>query len=523
MFNGIHVPVVFEPDNPRNPVLLSPDMNNADNTLEILIKLGFIGADQAGAARAAIAGVKDETKAGGTADANAAKDTDKLTASKREMLHLLHGMPPEFRQAGYSFIQGFYNPMFAGMTALTGLFLYAKKQLDDYNKSLDEIGINAAKADFLPGIEAKMEVLRNGAADMQKWLDTLAQEQSGEEGVAKALADQLGLMLAIATVKGALAKAEEALAIAKIKQGQASGRISPADAERQITEAQAKAVADEQRAKEKQRADTLGTKSFNLMGLEGIQKIIQPIAEAAKQAQTDEDARQARLKADAGTFGPKMPVLKEASDKTAAQLEYEKRMLTRHEEGTPGYAFQQGKVQEAQGQFDKAQAAIAQLQKILNAFAATQTPEAIAAATGLKDARERAVKQPDETAKAIGDLKIANAELAKNIATLTGPERAVVRAKQQTIYTEGITTEENRARADAKTLGEYAGRPSDSLSPADIAKIKAAIEDRDAALADAAAMISELAAAGEDSGQIAQFRADLREMRRDITAIQYSK
>ena len=52
MFNGIHAPVVFEPDNSRNPVLLSPVMNNADNTLEILIHVKGLRPHVAGRAAA---------------------------------------------------------------------------------------------------------------------------------------------------------------------------------------------------------------------------------------------------------------------------------------------------------------------------------------------------------------------------------------------------------------------------------------------------------------------------------------
>ena len=491
----------------------------ADNTLELLIKLGFIGQDQADAAKAALADVKGATTAGAAADVDAAKDTDKLTTSKREMLHLLHGLPPEFRQVGYSFIQGFYNPMFVGMTVLTGLYLYAKKQLDDYNKSLDEIGQKAAQADFLPGIEAKMDVLRTGARDMQTWLGHLAQEQTGKEGIAKALADQLGLMSAIATAKGAQAKAEESLAIAKIKQGQASGRISPADADRQIAEAQAKNVADEQARKEKQQYDVIATKSLDLMGLQGFQKIFQPIAEAAKQAQIDDEAHQARLKADADSARSKMPDANKAISDAAEKLTKAEAALAGATGGNvPGFVREdaQKKVEAAQDAFEKAKNAAAQQQKILNAFGATQTPEAAASAQALKDARGRSEKLAEDNAKAIGDLTREIAEQSKTNAGVTGPERATSRAKQQTILTEGVTTEENRALADAKTLGEYAGRPRDSLSPADIAKIKAAIADRDAALADAFAMISDLAAVGGDTAQMKTELAALSREVRDV-------
>ncbi len=490
-------------------------MNNADNVLEILIKIGLLTPENAEKARVALADVKDATKAGGAADADAAKDADKLTASKREMLHLLHGMPPEFRQVGYSFIQGFYNPMFAGMTALTGLFLYAKKQLDDYNKSLDEIGKTAAQADFLPGIEAKMEVLRNGAAAMQTWLDNLGQEQTGEEGIAKALADQLGLMSAIAGAKGAQAKAEEALAIAKIKQGEASGRISPADAERQITEAQAKAVAAEQAAKEKQQADQLGTKSLNLMGLEGIQKILQPIAEAAKQAQNEDEARIAGLKGFADSARANLP---EANKKIADAAE----KLTKAQEqigrGDPIDALK--RIRDAQDELDKARNAAAGWQKIINQYTTTQTPEAVAGAAGMKDASASAEKLAGENAKNIGDLKISIAELTKTIAGVTGPERATSRTKQQGIFTEGITAEENRANADLKTIGEFAGRPRNSLSPADIAKIKNAYLDMHDAISDASALISDLASVG---GDVSQMKKDMADLKQRMSASEHGK
>lgn len=488
----------------------------ADNTLEILIKLGFIGADQADAARTAIADAKNATKEAGAADVDAAADAEKLNLKKREFHQLLHGLPPQLHQAGLAFTNLFYNPVFAGMLAVTAVFQIAKKHLDDYNKALDEMGKKAAEADFLPGIEAKLDVLRDGAAEMQKWLDQLDQEKSGEQGIAKALADQLGLMESLAKLKESQARADEALALAKIKEGQVSGRITPADAERQTAEVRAKAVADEQAAKEKAQRDKLATDSANLLVAEGMYKILKPIGEGAKQAQIDDEARQKQLKLDADAARAKLPDLNKAAADAAEKLGKAQRDLAANAPdvmpGGGSRTFAQIAAA-AQTEYDKAQNALAQQNKILAAFAATQTPEAAAAAENLKVERERAEKLAEDQAKAIGSLKDSIAELSKTIAATTGPERAATRTKKQTLYTEGITKEEERAQADIKTIREFAGRPANSLSPADLAKIKNAIADRDAAIADAMALVRDLAAVG---GDVRQARAEIETLKQQM-------
>jgi hypothetical protein len=251
------------------------------------------------------------------------------------------------------------------------------------------------------------------------------------------------------------------------------------------------------------------------MGLEGIQKILQPIAEAAKQAQNEDEARIAGLKGFADSARANLP---EANKKIADAAE----KLTKAQEqigrGDPIDALK--RIRDAQDELDKARNAAAGWQKIINQYTTTQTPEAVAGAAGMKDASASAEKLAGENAKNIGDLKISIAELTKTIAGVTGPERATSRTKQQGIFTEGITAEENRANADLKTIGEFAGRPRNSLSPADIAKIKNAYLDMHDAISDASALISDLASVG---GDVSQMKKDMADLKQRMSASEHGK
>jgi len=71
----------------------------ADNTLEILINLRA-KIDEALTATKALDDIKGATKSGTATDTDAADATEKLNIKKRELHSLLHGLPPEFRQAG---------------------------------------------------------------------------------------------------------------------------------------------------------------------------------------------------------------------------------------------------------------------------------------------------------------------------------------------------------------------------------------------------------------------------------------
>jgi hypothetical protein len=90
---------------------------NPDNTLEILIKLGFIGADQADDARKAIAGVKDETTAGSKATDKA---TDSFGSSRREIRMLGNelGRVAGVSGAGMLFLGGVASAAFAAAKAI---------------------------------------------------------------------------------------------------------------------------------------------------------------------------------------------------------------------------------------------------------------------------------------------------------------------------------------------------------------------------------------------------------------------
>ena len=124
-------------------------MNNADNTLELLINLGFIGADQADAARRAISGVTDETKDASKASglfADASKSTgtatdaatEKFGSSRREIRMLGNelGRVAGVSGMGMLFLGGVAAAAFTAAKAL-GFLKWAWSEVASSWKPLD--------------------------------------------------------------------------------------------------------------------------------------------------------------------------------------------------------------------------------------------------------------------------------------------------------------------------------------------------------------------------------------------------
>jgi len=163
-------------------------MNESANTLEILIQLRA-KIDEALAARNALDEVKQAQKASGASAEDAAAATEKLNLSHRELHRLLHGLPPEFSQAGYAFTSLFFNPVFAGMVALTAVYQYARKELDDLNKALDAEGAAAAES-ATGGLENHRKVLDEIGTAMAKWKTELAHVGQEMDPLSQKLKDQ---------------------------------------------------------------------------------------------------------------------------------------------------------------------------------------------------------------------------------------------------------------------------------------------------------------------------------------------
>jgi hypothetical protein len=145
---------------------------NPENTLEILINLRA-KVDEALTAQKALDDVKGATKSGAAADTDAADATEKLNIKKRELHRLIHGLPPEYSQAGYAFTSLFFNPIYAAMLALTAVYQVAKKQLDDWNKALDAEGV-AAAASATGALENHRKVLDDIGTSMARYRTELA-------------------------------------------------------------------------------------------------------------------------------------------------------------------------------------------------------------------------------------------------------------------------------------------------------------------------------------------------------------
>jgi len=187
-------------------------MNDSDNTLEILIQLRA-KIDEAIAARNALDEVNGAQTAGAATAEDAAVATEKLNVSHRELHRLLHGLPPQFSQAGYAFTSLFYNPIFAGMLAITAIYQVSKKYLDDWNKALDAEGAAAAES-ATGGLENHRRVLEDIGQSMAKYRAELARDGVEADPLSAKIKDQNELynlqVEAIKKVIEALGKQEEA-------------------------------------------------------------------------------------------------------------------------------------------------------------------------------------------------------------------------------------------------------------------------------------------------------------------------
>ena len=86
------------------------------------------------------------------------------------------------------------NPIGGAVLIAIGLFVKFKEHIDEVNKALDEMGEKAAARDFLPGIEAKAEAIRQGALALDKYKMSLADINSAEAQYQDALKESTQLL-----------------------------------------------------------------------------------------------------------------------------------------------------------------------------------------------------------------------------------------------------------------------------------------------------------------------------------------
>jgi hypothetical protein len=167
-------------------------MANSDTTLNFLIRLGVIGQADVKAANDLLKDTTDATKSGGAADSAAAADTEKLNLKKEQLRKLLHGLPPEFSQAGSAFTNLFFNPQFAGMLALTAIYQLAKKGIEETNAALDATGAAAAQS-ATGGLENYRAVLGDIHSALAKFRADLAMAGVDMDPFAAKLKEQAAL------------------------------------------------------------------------------------------------------------------------------------------------------------------------------------------------------------------------------------------------------------------------------------------------------------------------------------------
>ena len=107
----------------------------------------------------------------------------------------------------------FTNPAVFGVTMLIAAFAKAKEALSEWNKELDEMAAKQAEATFLPGIEARVEKLRELNTETAKYHDHLQNLITVQEQLNTKYRDEKALREATAAANEKIASAQDKAAI----------------------------------------------------------------------------------------------------------------------------------------------------------------------------------------------------------------------------------------------------------------------------------------------------------------------
>ena len=158
---------------------------------------------QLDAVRASLKSATVDTEAASAAT----EEHNKHLEGSRLLLGELNKIVPGLGHMLHAAFAGPIGPAFA----LAMVVYEVKKSIDETNEALDKMGEKAAEADFLPGIEAKLEVMRSAIGAADAYVLKLADIKAGEHNVSTELAEQLKLDQAIERARAGLVSAQKAL------------------------------------------------------------------------------------------------------------------------------------------------------------------------------------------------------------------------------------------------------------------------------------------------------------------------
>jgi hypothetical protein len=161
--------------------------------------------------------VKKAADEAGKSEEQAGRHTEKLAMNHRELHHVLAALGPEAERAGFALREAMSgNKMMLGVAVILAAVGLAKKAIDDWNAKLDATAAANASRDFLPGIQAELQAMQDGAEQAAKFAAALNGVGSAEDKIKSAADAAVAALHALSNAKTEQSNADEALELAKV-------------------------------------------------------------------------------------------------------------------------------------------------------------------------------------------------------------------------------------------------------------------------------------------------------------------
>lgn len=269
-----------------------------ENALDILIRLGFVGADKAEAAKRALA----EVKVGATDAAPALAGLGKETEAGAEHFKLFGHHAGEVKKVTRELAKEFplaaqalrllTSPVGGALAVGILMFVKAKEAIEEMNKASDEMIALNSKSEFRAGIEAQKKSLEDSAIALEQWLAKLREAPSEMENFAQGLALAGEMMKQSFTTKGSVMDSMFTLDKAKLKVSAEQGLMTVEEYQNRLTaltikhnNERLKLERDQNAAERTAAVNEAGKRA----GLEG------PLEKSAREAQEKVDKEKAAL------------------------------------------------------------------------------------------------------------------------------------------------------------------------------------------------------------------------------------
>jgi len=358
------------------------------------------------------------------------------------------------------------HPVGGSIAAAIGMFVMFKREIDETNKKLDELGAAAAQPDFLAGIQAKLDILRNAAGAAEAYANKLADIKRGEHGVTEELKNQLDLDKAIEQARAALVSAQKGLDIAKIQAAEAAHQISPEKAAEARAIIEKKYLQQQQADHEAAQDNELKRKLEALSKAAAQQSELEAKQDAAADAESKEKGRRVRDEKDFGdeAYNKKLEELKKEISLNADLTQTPGAIQLREEGITPAGTIE----------LEKSQAALKQLEEGRSRFLTEKTDTKTV--PDLESANTIATALATANAKAFADLTEQVKQHGAVIAATRPIERQTTGVK---VETQGVTERERVAKQVETDVGEAASfmTGSGAQTPEKLIALKRALQN----------------------------------------------